>query len=168
LLTLTQIPSEENLRAKLSEDAFFRRDILTFSEHDPALVKNFDHDRIVDAWEQLKHGFQQLADVGAWIPGPLLATFTLSKSNKSRLFGKAERLDVALEGENPAAAILIRAIRVVEDEGARLARCDAAECQKIFIKRKRGMFCSTKCMEREKKRVWRERHPPKAAEEGSE
>jgi hypothetical protein len=57
---------------------------------------------------------------------------------------------------------LMRARELVKLEGSRLARCDAAECRRLFVRRKRGLFCDKKCAQRERVRLWRERQRPVA------
>jgi hypothetical protein len=47
---------------------------------------------------------------------------------------------------------------LVKAHGHRITRCDAEECRKLFVKRKRGLFCEAKCSLRERQRTFRERH----------
>jgi hypothetical protein len=67
------------------------------------------------------------------------------------------RLDYTYETEELHEALLARAFDVVVAEGNRLARCDAVKCGRLFLRRKRAIFCSGRCALKERQRSWRER-----------
>jgi hypothetical protein len=62
-------------------------------------------------------------------------------------------------------AFLLAAADVIQEEGLRVRECARPECRRLFVKRKRGIFCSTSCSQKVRDQRFRERHSPEELRE---
>jgi hypothetical protein len=174
LVGLVNTP-EERLRAELQIDlSTLFYEIIRFSDGphgswdlhtDPE--DSFDPpEALLRCIAAIKKGLESIADIGkgGWkIPGPRKIQFDKPRNTPARGAAIPGRLDTFYEAELPE-ALLSRAAEVVAAEGGRLARCDAVECRRLFLRRKRGLFCNNRCALKERQRLWRERHANRTEE----
>jgi hypothetical protein len=164
LVHLSQKSEETVIHELSNRKSSLPLEVAIFARYSPAVVAHFDGQNpglssFTNVLAQVKRGLDSLVDTGGWIldyPGKL--TSQLGKTIEQRTnstFGPLEELYQSNDGPTE---FLMRAKELVRLEGARLARCDAAECRRLFVRRKRGLFCDKKCAQRERVRLWRERH----------
>jgi hypothetical protein len=61
----------------------------------------------------------------------------------------------SFDSSDPTVSLLLRADAVIGAERRRVHQCASADCRRLFVKRKRGAFCSRRCTLRESMRNWR-------------
>jgi hypothetical protein len=44
---------------------------------------------------------------------------------------------------------------IIESDGDRISKCISKDCERLFVKRKRGLYCSLRCSRRERQRLYR-------------
>jgi hypothetical protein len=59
---------------------------------------------------------------------------------------------------------LMSAFDVLAAEGRRIAKCARGSCAKVFVRRKRGAYCSRACSQRERTRRYREKNRARLSE----
>jgi hypothetical protein len=173
-LTWLANQSDDDLRAYLSGVPMYSLfpEIVCFTsgtggDWHPAAAASFrapttSTESLIEAFRLVRHGLEQLADHGRtdW-PDLAPRTRYFEKRPEGVTAGGAAiqgRLTVQYEDDDIAAAFASRAADVVAAEGGRLARCDALECRRLLVRRKRGLFCNNRCALKERQRVWRQRH----------
>lgn len=55
-------------------------------------------------------------------------------------------------------ALLLAAADVIQEEGLRVRQCARAECGRLFVKRKRGIYCSNECSQKVRDERFRKNH----------
>jgi hypothetical protein len=65
-----------------------------------------------------------------------------------RCLGPGYRVSYYVNGLHQA--FVLAAMDVLAAEGKRIARCERQSCAKLFVRRKRGKYCSATCRERVK------------------
>jgi hypothetical protein len=165
LLRLSQLSEKDLVRELSDSKSSLPLELALFTVHDPALFAHRgDRDAaragLLKALAKIKHGLDSLADASGWILSyPSGITSELGKTDQQRMIGTFGRpLDETYRSKDGPTAFLLRAKDLVKLEGSRLARCDAKECRRLFVRRKRGLFCGKKCGLRERVRAYRERH----------
>jgi hypothetical protein len=122
-------------------------------------------DAIADIAATLEEGLRSIVERGHWemsLPSEVICTLSRISGERSR--GDSDGFKCEYRAGSPGAAILLRAKELVQAEGARLSICAARKCNKLFVKKKRGRFCSQQCSQREHVRVWRAKHPVQASD----
>jgi CGNR zinc finger len=119
---------------------------------------------IVDAAGSLERELRSLLERGHAIFHATEVTFVLNRRTDEswKRSGRASKLEAFHRAENPVTRFLLSAYRLLELEGVRLRLCAVPDCRRIFVRKKRGIFCSKKCSRREQTRRYRERHPEHA------
>ncbi len=107
----------------------------------------------LDLRERLKMGLQAyLHDPRGWAINARLVRDAATGEGHIEFTGNAIDLFVG------------RAAELVLAEGARLAECARPDCGTLFIRRKRGVYCSKRCASYTKTMNYRRRHPDKVNE----
>jgi hypothetical protein len=164
LVRLSQLSEKDLVRELSGSKSSLPLELALFTAYDPALFAHRgDRDAaragLLKSLAEIKRGLDSLADGGGWILSyPSGITSELGKTDQQRTIGTFGPLDETYQSKDGPTAFLLRAKDLVKLEGARLARCDAKECRRLFIRRKRGIFCGKKCGLRERVRAYRERH----------
>jgi len=124
-----------------------------------------DRTWIVNAAESLKQKLRSLLESGQALFEVSEVTFVLNRRTDDawKRSGRAARLESFPRAKNLATRFLLGAHRILELEGVRLRECAALGCRRIFVRQKRGIFCSKTCSQREQTRRFRERHSQKAS-----
>jgi hypothetical protein len=114
--------------------------------------------------EQLIAGARALlSGSGIWrIPMGTNTARVVSREQSTRTQGRRARIRYRFGYETTdfRTAFLMRAADVLSDGGLieRLAECARSDCQRLFLRRKRGAFCTRRCAQLEHVRRWRARH----------
>jgi hypothetical protein len=74
-----------------------------------------------------------------------------------RKFGSGKENQAFFGSLDAAMAFLFKADETVGAEGRRIQECALPECGRLFVKRKRGIFCRVQCLNRDNLRRWREK-----------
>lgn len=116
---------------------------------------------IIKVAESLERELRSLLERGHAVFQAAEVTFVLNRRTDEgwKRSGRAARLEAFHRAKNPVTRFILSAYRVLELEGVRLRECAAPGCRRIFVRQKRGIFCSKKCSQREQIRRYRERHP---------
>jgi len=119
---------------------------------------------IVKVAESLERELRSLLEHGYAVFQAAEVTFVLNRRTDEgwKRSGRANRLEAFHRAKDPITRFILGAYRILEIEGVRLRECAAPGCRRIFVRQKRGIFCSKKCSQREQIRRYRERHPEHA------
>jgi len=119
---------------------------------------------IVKVAESLERELRSLLERGHAVFQAAEVTFVLNRRTDEgwKRSGRANRLEAFHRAKDPVTRFILSAYRILELEGVRLRECAAPGCRRIFVRQKRGIFCSKKCSQREQTRRFRERHPEHA------
>jgi hypothetical protein len=126
--------------------------------HDADLTGLTDRNWILAAFDSLKSAIATFIERGAASLEVEKVTFVLFNRRAAGRKGGPE-VEVFYRSTDPATRLVLAAYRLLELEGKRLARCDAAQCGHLYIRQKRALFCSKQCSQRQQARRWRDRHP---------
>jgi len=163
LVRLSQLADQDLVQQLSNPDSSLSMQIALFVKYAPAVVADLnkgDPDRsgfVKEAMPELRDGLDSLADSDGWSL-TYRATSELGRTTEQRIRGAFGPLEESYRCDDGPTAFLLAAKELVKLEGARLARCDARECRRLFVRRKRGLFCDKKCAQRERVRLWRTRH----------
>jgi hypothetical protein len=113
---------------------------------------------ILAAFDALKSAIASFIERGSATLEVEKVTFVLFNRRAAGRKGGRE-VEVFHRSTDPATRFILGAYRLLELEGKRVARCDASQCGRLYIRQKRAIFCSKRCSQREQARRWRERHP---------
>jgi hypothetical protein len=64
-------------------------------------------------------------------------------------------LILAIDVGDLPAHFVMEIAEVIEREGNRIAKCISESCGRLFVRRKRGLYCSLRCSRRERQRQYR-------------
>ena len=140
-------------------------EIAWFSREVNIVDRESDRTWIINAAESLKLKLRSLLETGQALFEVSEVTFVLNRRTDDgwKRSGRAARLESFHRAKNLVTRFLLGAHRILELEGVRLRECAAIGCRRIFVRQKRGIFCSKTCSQREQTRRFRERHPRKAS-----
>ena len=140
-------------------------EVAWFSREVSIVDRESDRTWIVNAAESLKLKLSSLLESGQALFEVSEVTFVLNRRTDDawKRSGRASRLESFPRAKNLATRFLLGAHRILELEGVRLRECVAQGCRRIFVRQKRGIFCSKTCSQREQTRRFRKRHPKKAS-----
>jgi hypothetical protein len=139
-------------------------EVAWFSREVSIVDRESDRTWIINAAESLKLKIRSLLETGQAIFEVAEVTFVLNRRSDDgwKRSGRAARLESFHRAKNPVTRLLLGAHRILELEGVRLRECAAPSCRRIFVRQKRGIFCSKTCSQREQTKRFRERHPDHA------
>ena len=140
-------------------------EVAWFSREVSIVDRESDRTWIVSAAKSLTLKLRSLLETGQAIFDVAEVTFVLNRRSDDgwKRSGRAARLESFHRAKDPVTRLLLGAHRILELEGVRLRECAAPSCRRIFVRQKRGIFCSKRCSQREQTRRFRERHPKKAS-----
>lgn len=117
-------------------------------------------DQVIAAADEIQGAFLDLVRTNSCrikIPNGLSCTILRGAERD----GLRRRVESFYEAPSPTDALFLLAKSALEAEGLRLKACAARDCQRLFLKQKRGTFCSSQCSKKETLRRWRENNPDK-------
>ena len=150
LLGLIQIKTEEFQKHKKQERNLSDR-LAIFTQSAPEAFRPLHTTEIVKVISEIRAGIEALH---AGKPWTITATLT-GQIQPGRRTGVAPRPHYA---GDLAAAVLWSAYELVGAQGERIAQCQAPECRTLFVKRKRGLYCSPQCSQRVRSAHYYEKH----------
>ncbi|MGO9062780.1 MAG: CGNR zinc finger domain-containing protein [Candidatus Binataceae bacterium] len=148
LLGLIQIKTEEFQKHKKQERNLSDR-LAIFAESAPEAFRPLRTTEIVKVVGEIRAGIEALQ---AGKPWTVTATLT-GQIQPGRRTGA-----VAHYADDLAAAVLWSAYELVGAQSERIARCQAPECRTLFVRRKRGLYCSPQCSQRVRSAHYYEKH----------
>jgi hypothetical protein len=77
---------------------------------------------------------------------------------KARRVRWAGTIESYFSSDHFPTAILLAAADVIQEEGLRVRQCARPECGRLFVKRKRGIYCSNECSQRIRDERFRRSH----------
>ncbi len=77
---------------------------------------------------------------------------------KARRVRWAGTIESYFSSDHFPTAILLAAADVIQEEGLRVRQCTRAECGRLFVKRKRGIYCSNECSQKVRDERFRKSH----------
>lgn len=164
LVSCVRRPARELSKNLNNPDSELAYQVAWFSrDAEGAGLESPRRDWIFSGLRYIRDQITSLVDTGSCQFHITNATFVLMRPYHGYT-GPSNRLISWHRSEEPLSKFLLSAHRILELEGVRLTRCALADCHQIFVKKKRAMFCSKRCSQREQSRRWRERHPGLAAE----
>jgi hypothetical protein len=149
LIELVQRPREQLARDLTPEFSRERFDIAYFAgARDP---RAFSPGVVLPAIEILEASCREMtsATTAVWrLKLPPIGDLTIYRDD-----GSTHPL---FDSTDPAIALLLGADETIGAERHRIRECASPDCRRLFVKRKRGVFCSRRCTQRENMRRWRE------------
>jgi hypothetical protein len=165
LVDFAQRPTEQLIDQLTEFESPLVYEVAWFSREVNIVDRESDRTWIVNAAESLKQKLRSLLESGQALFEVSEVTFVLNRRTDDgwKRSGRAARLESFHRAKNLVTRFLLGAHRILELEGVRLRECAALGCRRIFVRKKRGIFCSKTCSQREQTRRFRERHPKKAS-----
>jgi hypothetical protein len=77
---------------------------------------------------------------------------------KARRVRWAGTIESYFSSDHFPTALLLAAADVIQEEGLRVRQCARAECGRLFVKRKRGIYCSNECSQKVRDERFRKSH----------
>jgi hypothetical protein len=157
LLEFVQRERIEVVRELSQDNPALLWEAIWFSQ-DANLTGLADPSWILAAFDSLKSATASFIERGSATLEVEKVTFVLFNRRTAGRKGGRE-VEVFHRSTDPATRFILAAYRLLELEGKRVARCDAPQCGRLYIRQKRAIFCSKRCSQREQARRWRDRHP---------
>lgn len=156
-------PQEMRHLLALEPDSDLRMELGWFATFDPDPGKVEPADQIVEAMGRVRDCLQMLRPdwdytLSLTFPGGGTISCYFSvvpKQIRPRWSGAIESY---FSSDHFPTAFLLSAADVIKAEGFRVRECARPECGRLFVKKKRGTFCSLQCSQRERDRRFREHH----------
>ena len=158
-VSFAQMSREEMASELAKEDSLLIYEVARFVGN-PALIRDKRRrSRVLHVHDQLEAMLTVYADQGRWSFKAKEVTFVLN--GRGSTAGEAE---LFYRSEDRNTRFLLDVARLLEREGARLERCAASDCRRLFIVQKHTKkYCCTACEQRVNTKRWRELNPGKAA-----
>jgi hypothetical protein len=157
LLGFVQRERQEVVEEIAKPDSALVFDAIWFSR-DADLVGLQDQNWILQAFDALKSEIATFVEQGNAVIELDKVTFVLF-NRRAAGREKGREVELYYRSKDPATRLILAANRLLELEGKRIAKCDAPNCGRLYVREKRARFCSKRCSQKEQSRRWRERHP---------
>ena len=160
LVSQVQRDPEELRKALRPEYSDFRMELAWFG-HASNPWETGDEDEILEAFAELRGTFRNLrpdwqAELTFPTKGKITRNFTVMPATRRMRWAGA--IESFYSSDRFPTAFLLAAADVIQEEGLRVRECARPECRRPFVKRKRGIFCSTSCSQKVRDKRFRERH----------
>lgn len=111
-------------------------------------------DELVEVSRQVKQAIEKLLAGDMWVlwldRGKLSANLTSPKHGRPQAYYAGD-----------SDLVLMLAVReLLASEGSRIAKCGGPGCEQLFVRRKRGSYCSKRCSQRARTLRYYEKHAP--------
>jgi hypothetical protein len=162
LLALIEKTTEEIARSLADSASQLRIELVLFAfEADPYKAEPID--QVLEAIDRVRACLRNLRQNWEWklnltFPGDASIIKHFSVVPKSRRLRWSGAIESFLMSNHFPTSFLLIAGEVIEAEGLRIHECARSGCGRLFVKRKRGSYCSIQCSQKERDRRFRERH----------